>query len=329
MQRREFITLLGGTAATWPLRAQAQQPERMRRIGVLIGGSESDAERQGCVAAFRSTLQGLGWVEGRNLRIDLRWAEANVDHVRAYAVDLVALTPNVLFGDNTFVIFELQRATRAIPIIFARVADPIASGFVDGLARPGGNITGFADAETQARSKLVELMREIAPAVMRIAFLWAPLESWPRVLETAEAAASLVGLRAIRAPVQEPRQIEEAIIAMAKEPNAGLIIVSDPFTLLHRKLIVELAARYKLPAVYGNTIYVEDGGLASYGADQVEEYRGAARYVDRILKGEKPANLPVQNPVKYELAINLKTAKVLGLEVPFLMQQRADKLIDR
>jgi putative ABC transport system substrate-binding protein len=328
MRRRDFISLLGGAAVGSPFAARAQQSSSMQRIGLLIGGSENDADREVCVAAFRSTLQGLGWVEGRNLRIDLRWTEANADHARAYAADLVALKPDVLFGDNTFVITELQQVTRAIPIIFARVTDPIDSRFIDSLARPGGNITGFADAETQARSKLVELMREIAPAVTRIAFLWAPLESWSRVLDTAEAAASLVGLRTTRAPVQEPRQIEEAIVAMVKEPNAGLIIVSDPFSVLHRKLIVELAARHKLPAVYGNTIFVEDGGLASYGADQVEEYRGAARYVDRILKGEKPANLPVQNPVKYELAINLKTAKALGLEVPFLMQQRADKLVE-
>jgi len=328
MRRRELITLIGGAAAAWPLAARAQQPSPMRRIGVLVGGRESDAERQGYVAAFRSTLQGLGWVEGRNLRIDLRWTEGNVDHARAYAADLVALKPNVLFGDNTFVIIELQQATRAIPIIFARVTDPIASKFIDSLARPGGNITGFADAETQARGKLAELMREIAPAVMRIAILWAPLQTAPGLVETAEAAATLVGLRAIRAPVQEPHQIEEAIVAMVQEPNGGLVIVSDPFTVLHRELIAESAARYKLPAVYGNTIFVEDGGLASYGVDQVEEYRGAAGYVDRILKGEKPGELPVQFPTKYKLVINLKTAKALGLEVPFLMQQRADELIE-
>ena len=325
--RREFITLLGGAAA-WPLAARAQQPSPMRRIGVLVGGRESDAERQGYVAAFRSTLQGLGWVEGRNLRIDLRWAEGNVDHARAYAADLVALKPNVLFGDNTFVIIELQQATRAIPIIFARVTDPIASKFIDSLERPGGNITGFADAETQARGKLVELIKEIDPAVMRIAILWAPLQVAPGIVETAEAAASLVGLRAIRAPVREPRQIEEAIVAMAKEPNGGLIIVSDPFTLLHRKLIADLAARHKLPAVYGNTIFVEDGGLASYGVDQVEEYRGAASYIDRILKGAQSSDLPVQGPIKYRLVVNMKIAKALGLTVPITLLGRADEVIE-
>jgi ABC-type uncharacterized transport system substrate-binding protein len=326
--RRGFITLLGGTVGAWPLGAGAQQGDRVGRVGVLIGGNENDADRQATLLAFRSTLWGLGWVEGRNLRIDLRWAEGNIDHARTYAAELVALKPNVLFGDNTFVIVELQQATRAIPIIFARVTDPIASGFVDSLARPGGNITGFADAETQARSKLVELMREIAPAVMRIAILWAPLQSAPGLVETAEAAASLVGLRAIRAPVQEPRQIEEAIVAMAKEPNGGLIIVSDPFTLLHRKLIVELAASHKVPAVYGNTIFVEDGGLASYGADQVEEYRGAAGYVDRILKGAQSSDLPVQAPIKYRLVVNMKIAKALGLRLPLTVLGRADEVIE-
>ena len=261
-------------------------------------------------------------------RIDLRWAEGNVDHARTYAADLVALKPSVLFGDNTFVIAELQQATRAIPIIFARVTDPIASGFVDSLASPGSNITGFADAETQARGKLVELIKEIAPAVMRIAILWAPLQVAPGIVETAEAAASLVGLRAIRAPVREPRQIEEAIVAMAKEPNGGLIIVSDPFTLLHRKLIADLAARHKLPAVYGNTIFVEDGGLASYGVDQVEEYRGAASYIDRILKGAQSSDLPVQGPVKYRLVVNMRIAKALGLTLPLTVLGRADEIIE-
>jgi ABC-type uncharacterized transport system substrate-binding protein len=330
MDRREFITLLGGAAAAWPLAARAQQDGRVRRIGAMIGGDETDVERQANLGAFRKMLQDPGWIEGRNLRLDVRWAAADIGRARALATELVALNPDLLFGDNTFVVSALQQATRTLPIIFARVTDPIASGFVSSLARPGGNITGFADSELSAYGKLAEIMTEIAPDVTRVAILFGVFQGplglgGARFLET---AASSVGLQPTIVDIQEPREIEDAIAMFAKEPHGGIIIPSDPFVLLHRKLIIDLAARHKLPALYRFPIYVQDGGLMSYGVDLAEQYRGAAGYVDRVLKGAKPADLPVQLPVKYRLVVNMKAAKALGVDVPLSILMRIDEVIE-
>jgi putative ABC transport system substrate-binding protein len=305
--------------------ARAQRGERVRRVAALIGVDEGDMERQGFVAAFRKALQDLGWTEGRNLHIDLRWAANDRSRARAYAGELVALNPDVLFGDNTFVIEELQQATRTVPIIFAKVTDPIGFGITSSLTRPGGNITGFTDREIPSLGKLIEIMREIAPNVMTVGFITDNPSGSPT--QYTVAAASSAGLRPIVAAVQTPREIEDAIVALGKQPNTGVILTSGPFTVTHRKLIIELVARHKLPTVYAYNTYVKDGGLISYGPDQSDQYRGAARYVDRILKGEKPADLPVQLPLKYELVINLKTAKTLGLTVPETLLATADEVI--
>jgi putative tryptophan/tyrosine transport system substrate-binding protein len=326
MRRREFITL-GGAAAAWPLRARAQQDGRVRRIGALIGGDEGDVERQASVAALRKALQDLGWTEGRNLRIDLRWAASDANRARTYAVELVALNPDVMFADNTFVVAALQQATRILPIVFARVTDPADRGFVSSLARPGGNITGFADRESSSLGKLAEFMKEIAPQVARVALITSTIANI-RGVQEAGAAASSVGLRHVVAVVKEPREIEEAIVALGTEPNGSLIIVSDPFVMFHRRLIIELAARHKLPAIYSIADYVRDGGLMSYGVDRFEQYRGAAGYIDRILKGAKPADLPVQLPIKYQLVVNMKTAKALGLDMPPSILMRIDEVIE-
>jgi putative tryptophan/tyrosine transport system substrate-binding protein len=271
MKRREFIAGLGGVPV-WSLAARAQQPERMRRVGVLIGGNEGDPERQAFVATFRKALQDLGWTEGRNFRIDLRWAASDESRARTYAAELVALNPDAIFGDNTFVIEELKKATRGLPIIFARVGDPILSGLVSSLPRPDGNITGFADREPSSLNKLAEIMKEIAPNVTRVGLFNDPY--YPS--EPIARAASSVGLRPIVASVQTPREIEDAIVALGKEPNAGLIISSNPFVLMHRGLIIELAARHKLPTIYSLATYVRDGGLISYGVNRRDQYRGAA-----------------------------------------------------
>jgi putative tryptophan/tyrosine transport system substrate-binding protein len=323
MRRREFIAGVA-CAAAWPIVAGAQQVDRVRRIGVLIGGEEGDPERQAGFAVFRKSLQDLGWTEGRNLRIDLRWAASDVSRARTYAAALVALNPDAIFGDNTFVIAELKQATRTLPIIFARVTDPILSGLVSSLPRPDGNITGFADREPSSLNKLAEIIKEIAPNVTRVG-LFTDDPYYPS--EPIARAASSIGLRPIIGSVRDPREIEDAIAALGKEPNTGLIITSNPFVLMHRRLIIDLAARHKLPTIYSVAIYVRDGGLISYGADRSDQYRGAARYVDRILKGEKPADLPVQAPTKYEMVINLKTAKALGLTIPETLLATADEVI--
>jgi putative ABC transport system substrate-binding protein len=324
MRRRQFIAGLG-SAAAWPVVSRAQQRDRVRRIGMLIGGDESDTGRQANLAAFRKALQDLGWTEGRNLRTDLRWAANDESRARTYAAELVTLKPDAIFGDNTFVIEALKQATGTLPIIFAKVTDPISYGFVSSLTHPGGNITGFTDREISSLGKSVEIMKEIAPNVTTVGFITDfPLESPTQYTAAAVASA---GLRPIVASVQNPRDIEDAIVALWMNPNAGLIITSSPFTLAHRRLIIELATRYKLPTIYALSTYVRDGGLISYGPDQSDQYRGAARYIDRILKGDKPADLPVQLPTKYETVINLKTAKALGLTIPETLLATADEVI--
>jgi putative ABC transport system substrate-binding protein len=331
MRRREFIALFGSAAATWPLRARAQQPERMRRIGVLMGWPESDSEARSERAAFIQELQKLGWVEGRNLRIDTRWAApADPESMHRFAKELVALQPDLILSQSTPATTALLQETRAIPIIFAIVADPIGSGFVASVPRPGGNATGFAVTEPTQAGKWVELLKEIAPRVTRVVALFNPAmatyaEFW---LKPFKAAAASFALEAILAPVHDTSELESVIAAQAREPNSGLFVMPDAFTITYRVEITSLAARYRLPAVYGYRFFTELGGLLSYGDDLTDNFRRAASYADRILKGVKPSELPVQGPVKFELVINLKTAKALGLEVPPTMLGRADEVIE-
>jgi len=331
VKRRELITLLAGAAAAWPLAASAQQPERMKRIGVLMGYPESDSEAQTKIAAFQDGLQKLGWTEGRNTRIDTRWATpADAESMERFAKELVALQPDLILSSTTPTTAALLQQTRAIPIVFATVADPVGSGFVASFPRPGGNVTGFVVFEASLPGKWLELLKEIAPRVNRIAFLFNPATATYAefYLNPFKAAAASFAVEAIAAPVRDRSELESVVSAQAREPNGGLIVMPDSFTDLHRAEITSLAARYRLPAVYPRRIFTEVGGLLSYGIDQLDNFRLAATYADRILKGEKPADLPVQAPTRYELVINLKTAKALGLDVPLFFQQRADKVIE-
>jgi putative tryptophan/tyrosine transport system substrate-binding protein len=330
LKRREFITLLGGTTLTWPLAVSAQQPERMRRVGVLMGFPESDRRGQAFVAAFREELQKLGWVEGRNIRIDTRWAAGDTELMQRFAKELVALQPDLILSHLTPTTIALLQQTRTIPIVFALVADPIGSGFVASFARPGGNVTGFIFTEPTMAGKWLELLREIAPRVARVAMFFNPAtatyaEYW---LNPFKAAAPSFAVEAIPAPVHDMSELESVIAAQASEPNGALISMPDGFADAHRVEITSLAARYRLPAVYPYRFFTELGGLLSYGVEVTDNFRRAATYADRILKGEKPSELPVQAPVKFELVINLKTAKALGLDVPPLLQQRADEVIE-
>jgi putative ABC transport system substrate-binding protein len=327
MRRREFITLLGGAAA-WPLAARGQQDGRLRRIGALIGGAQGDAEREVNVTAFQNALAGLSWIEGRNLSIDWRWAASDAGRARIYAAELVSLTPDVIFGDNTYVVRALQQATRTIPIVFARVTDAITPGFVNGLAHPDGNITGFADNEESSVGKLAELMREVAPEVTRVAIIFNQQVQRERFRQTLERTTSQVGLKPAFFEVQDARDIEEAIATFATEPNGGLIIGGGAVVLLHRETLIKVAARYRLPAIYRLSIFVQDGGLMSYGPVLIDQYRGAADYVDRILRGAKPGDLPVQLPIKYRLVVNMKTAKELSRDIPLSILMRIDEVIE-
>ena len=328
MQRREFITLLGGTLAL-PLTARAQQPERMRRIGVLMAYAERDREGQAWVAAFREELQKLGWTEGRNIRIDTRWAAADVEAMQRFAKELVTLQPDLILTQNTPTTAAMLQQTRTIPIIFANVADPVGSRFVTNFPRPGGNITGFVLFEPTMAGKWLNLLKEIAPNVNRAAFLFNPATApYADYLGSFEASARSLAVEAIAAPVHSPSEFEAVFSALARDPNGGLVAMADIFLSNHRVEITTLAARYRIPAVYPFHQFTQVGGLLSYGNDPPDNFRRAATYVDRILKGEKPADLPVQAPTKYELVINLKTAKTLGLEVPLHLQQRADEVIE-
>jgi putative ABC transport system substrate-binding protein len=329
MRRREFITFLS-SAAAWPFSAHAQQPERVRRIGVLMGFAESDREGQAFVAAFREGLLKLGWAEGRNIRIDYRWTGLDTELVQRFAKELVALQPDLILTQSTPATAELLRQTRTIPIVFALVADPIGSGFVASFPQPGGNVTGFVTMEPTMAGKWLELLKEIAPRVARVTMLFNPAtapyaEYW---LNPFKAAAASVAVQAIVAPVHDTSELESVVAAQGHEPNGGLIVMPDTFTTGHRSEITSLAARYRLPAVYPYRVFAEFGGLLSYGDDLTDNFRRAASYVDRILNGEKPSELPVQAPVKFELVINLKTAKALGIDVPLQLQQRADEVIE-
>ena len=329
MKRREFITLLGGAAA-WPLAARAQQSGGMRRIGVLMAYAETDREGQASVALFREGLQKLGWTEGRNIRIDTRWAAADVELMQRFAKELVALQPDLILSQSTPAVAALLQQTRTIPIVFALIANPVGSGFVASFARPGGNVTGFVTIEGSLGGKWLELLKEIAPRVARVAMLFNPSTATYAefYLNPFKAAAASLGVEAIVAPVHDRSELESVIAAQVREPNSGLVVIPDAFTINHRAEITLLAARHRLPAVYPYRDFTELGGLLSYGFDRLENWRGVAGYVDRILKGEKPADLPVQAPSKYELVLNLKTAKALGLDVPWILQQRADEVIE-
>ena len=331
MRRRDFITLLGGAAVAWPRTAHAQQPDRMRRIGVLMGWDENDPEAQFNLAAFVQGLQQLGWVDGRNVRIDYRWANGDINRMRMFAKELVDLQPDVILANTTPVTAALQRETRTIPIVFVIVSDPVGAGFVAGLPRPGGNITGFIHTEGEIAGKLLELLTEIAPGVKRAAIMYNPNTApggGSHYLPSFEATARSFKMEPIAAPVHNDAEIETVIASLGREPGGGLIAMPDGFTFVHRAPIILLAARSNVPAVYWNSVIARDGGLLSYGPDNADILRRAAPYVDRILRGAKPAELPVQTPVKFELVINLKTAKALGLDVPWFLQQRADEVIE-
>jgi ABC-type uncharacterized transport system substrate-binding protein len=329
MKRREFITLLGGAAA-WPLVAQAQQGERVRRIGVLVPAAANDAEWQARLMAFGQGLAHLGWTVGRNVQIDMRWATTNPAEIRRHAAELVALAPDVILASGTSTVGPLLQATRTVPIVFPTIGDPVGAGFVDSLARPGGNATGFMSYEYSLSGKWLELLKQIAPGVTRVAVLRdAAVSIGPVQFGVIQAVAP--SLRVEVNPINmrdDAGEIERDVAAFARASNGGLIVTSSGLSLLHRNPIITLVARHKLPAVYFQRAFVAAGGLISYGPDIIEQYRHAAGYVDRILKGEKPADLPVQAPTKYELVINLKTAKALGLEVPAMLLARADEVIE-
>ena len=329
MTRREFITLLGGAAAAWPLTARAQQREQMRRIGVLMNLTADDAEGQGRLAAFMQGLQEAGWSVGRNVRVDLRWGGGDPELYRSHAAELVALAPDVFLAAGAIVTRALQRATRTIPIVFANAVDPVGMGFVASLARPGGNATGFTIFEFSMGGKWLELLKQIAPGITRAAVLRdASLASGAGEFGAVQTVAPSFGVELHPVDVRDADEMDRAITTFASESNGGLIVTQNATAILHRKLIIALAARHRLPAIYAYSSFVTDGGLISYGPDSMDGYRRAAGYVDRILKGAKPADLPVQAPVKYELAINLKTAKALGLEVPPSVLARADEVIE-
>jgi ABC-type uncharacterized transport system substrate-binding protein len=330
MKRREFITLLGGAVAAWPLAARAQQPERMRRIGVLMASAADDSESQARIAAFLQGLAQLGWTEGRNMRIDTRWATTNADDLRRHAAELAALAPDVILsGTGTATVAPLLQATRTVPIVFTIVIDPVGSGFVASLARPGGNATGFVMFEYGLSGKWLELLKQIAPGVTRVAVLRDPaIASGIGQFAAIQAVAPSLGVELSPVDVRDAPEIEHAVTAFARSGNGGLIVTASGPASLHRNLIVTLAARHKLPAVYGSHHMVTAGGLISYSTDLIDQFRRAAGYVDRILKGEKPADLPVQAPTKYELVVNLKTAKALGLDLPASVLARADEVIE-
>jgi putative ABC transport system substrate-binding protein len=330
MKRREFIRLLVSAAAAWPIVARAQQLGGMKRVGVLMGYAESDREGQVRVAAFREGLQKLGWAAGGNVRIDTRWATAgDAEAHQRSAKELVALRPDVILSHNTPCTAALLRETRTIPIVFASVSDPVGSGFVASFPRPGGNVTGFTNIEPTMAGKSLELLKEIAPHVNRVALLFNPATApYAEVFLTPfKAAAASFAVEAIQAPIRDASELESVIAEQARTPNGGLVAMTDSFLTVHRVQIASLAARYRLPAVY-RRYFTEAGGLVSYGSDQIDNIRRAAIYADQILKGARPGELPVQAPVNFELLINLKTAKALGLDVPWSLQQRADEVIE-
>ena len=328
MRRREFITLIGGAAAAWPLAARAQQAERMRRIGVLMGWPESDHRAQSWVAALREELRKLGWTEGRNIEIDTRWAAADVEQMKRFARELVALQPDLMVTGSTPATAAMLQQTRVTPIVFVLVADPVGSGFVASYPRPGGNVTGFTSIEPTMAGKWLELLKDIAPRVVRVVFLFNPQTATyaQGYLSPFKAAAASLGVQAVIAPVHDMSEVE--FLISTSEPNSGVLVMPDIFTESHRAEIAALAVRYGVPTVNWSRSFTEVGGLVSYGPYVVEEYRRVAVYADRILKGTKPSELPVQVVIKFELVINLKAAKALGLTVPPTLLARADEVIE-
>jgi putative ABC transport system substrate-binding protein len=332
MQRREFLSVLGAAAVAWPVVVRAQQADRMRRIGVLIGSGENDPQALSGKAALTKALQELGWTEGRNIRIDYRWAAADVDRMQAFAKELVSLQPDLIVGHTTPVVAALQRETKTIPIVFVIVSDPVGSGFVSSLPRPGGNITGFINIESSLSSKWIEMLKDIMPRFTRAAFMFNP-ETAPYFkfyLQPFEDAARSYAVESIAAPVRTAADIERIIAGLGERPDAGLVVMPDVFMVTRSTidLVISLAARHRVPTIYPYRVMVAAGGLVSYGIDTADIWRRAASYVDRILKGDKPADLPVQLPTKFELAVNLKTAKALGLTLPPMLITRADEVIE-
>jgi putative ABC transport system substrate-binding protein len=328
MRRRDFVTYLGG-AATWPLAARAQQREQMRRIGMLMPLAVDDPLSHARTAAFAQQLQQMGWIDGRNVRLEYRWGAGDAERIRRDAAELVALAPDVILATGSATMGLLVQATRTVPVVFVIVPDPVGAGFVDSLARPGGNATGFLMFEYGISGKWLELLKQIAPGVTRAAVLRDPaITAGIGQFAAIQSVAPSFGVELSPANVREAGEIERAIAAFGRSANGGLILTASALAVVHRKLIIALAARHKLPAVYFERFFVADGGLISYGPNFVDQYRRAAGYVDRILKGEKPADLPVQAPTKYELVINLKTAKALGLEIPPSVLARADEVIE-
>jgi putative ABC transport system substrate-binding protein len=329
MRRRDLIMLIGGSAAAWPLAVYAQQGERVRRISILLPAAADDAVFQARIGAFQQGLALLGWTIGRNVRIESRWATTSAAEIRKQAAELVALAPDVILSAGTSPVGPLLQATRAVPIVFVHVVDPVGIGTVDSLAQPGGNTTGFSNMEYSLSGKWLELLQEIAPGVTRAAVLRDATQGFATSQFAAiQAVAPSLRVEVNPVDMREAGEIERAVAAFARSPNGGLVVTASGSGIRHRNLIITLAARHKLPAVYFDRVFVAAGGLVSYGADLIEEYRLAAGYVDRILKGEKPADLPVQAPTKYETVINLKTAKALGLTVPQALLARADEVIE-
>jgi putative tryptophan/tyrosine transport system substrate-binding protein len=327
MRRRDFISFVG-SAAAWPLAASAQQPERMRRIGVLMALKEDDPQGQADVVAFQQALLELGWINGRNIRLDYRWATGDPDRVRAEATDLVQSAPDAIVVNSTPAARAFQQATHAVPIVFVAIADPVRTGVVQSLAHPGGNITGFTNFEASMGSKWLELLKEIAPRTTRVALIFNPDTHSGQFFQTLEAAGPSIGIETVQTPVHNEAEIERALASFNEEANVGLVSMPDIFTSAHRGLIISLATKYRLPAVSWTRPFAAEGGLMSYGVDVLDLFRRAASYVDRILKGAKPADLPVQQPTKFELVINLKTAKALGLTVPAELLTQADEAIE-
>ena len=329
MRRREFLGVLGGAVVAWPRAARAQQGERMRRIGVLMSTRANDPEGKARLAAFQEGLQVLGWADGRNVRIDIRWSEGRTEDIRKFATELVAFAPEVILASGGSVVGPLLQVTRSLPVVFAQTPDPVGAGFVKSLARPGGNVTGFTQVEYGTVAKWLELLKEIAPRVTRAAVLRDPaIPEGIGQFAVIQYVASSFKVDVTPIDIRDPGEIQREVAEFSRSANGGLIVTSSGLANTHRSMILTLAARHSLPAVYSNRAFVTGGGLVSYGADSIDPHRSAASYVDRILKGEKPGDLPVQAPTKYQLSINLKTAKTLGLTVPSAILARADEVIE-